>query len=139
MQVIHTGLTGTASPQQTLDDLVELFHARGVDPLVRYTSAVPLLKSLALLDMGRPEGLASLFRRRQSDLLAGFAIDCDLLSGRPTREHRDAFDQSVEWMRCYFDPSTNNALLLSHASTLAQDQPVHGKNSRGLGRFLRSS
>jgi len=139
MRSTHSRFTEMASPQQILDDLVELFHADGVDPLVRYTSAVPLLKSLALLDMGRPEGLASLFRRRQSDLLAGFAIDCDLLPGSPTREHRDAFDQSVEWMRCYFDPSTDNALLLSHACTLAQDQPVHGKNSRGLGRFLRSS
>jgi len=128
-----------ASPQQTLDELVELFHADGLDPLVRHISAVPLLKNLALFDSARPVGLASLFRRRQSDLLAGFAVDCDLLPGNTTREHREAFGQSVEWMRCYFDLSADNTLLLSHACTLAQDQPTHAKYSRGLGRFLRRS
>jgi hypothetical protein len=128
-----------ASPQQILDDLVELFHADGIDPLVRHMSAVALLKSLTVLDMEKREGLASIFVRRQSDLLAAFAVDCNLLPSSPARRHKEAFGQSIEWMRCFFDPSTDNALLLGHACTLAQDEPVQGTGSRGLRRFLKST
>ena len=70
MGFIDTGITEMASPQQMLDDLVELFHADGMDPLVRHMSAVALLKSLTVLDLEKREGLASIFVRRQSDLLA---------------------------------------------------------------------
>jgi hypothetical protein len=66
-------------------------------------------------------------------------VHCDLLPGSPAREHREAFGQSVEWMRRYFDPSADNALLFSHMCTLTQNQPAHPNYSRGLGRFLRSN
>jgi hypothetical protein len=75
--------TEMASAQQTLDELVELFHADGLDPFVRHISAVPPLKSLAVFDMGRPEGLASVFTG--GDLLAGFAVECALFPGSPAR------------------------------------------------------
>jgi hypothetical protein len=136
MRFAHTGFREMPSPQQILDDLVELFHADEADPLVRHISAVSLVKTLALFDMETREALASIFLRRQSDLLAGFAVDCDLLLSSPAREYKEAFAQSIEWMRCYFDPLTDQALLLSHACTLAQDKPAHGMGSRGLRRFL---
>ena len=121
-----------ASPQQILDDLVQLFHSDRGEPLVRYIAGVSLVKSLTVLVMEKREQLRPIFFRRQSDLLAGFAVDCDLLPGNPAQRHKEAFGEAVEWMRCYFDPLADEGLLLSHASTLAQDQPACGKSSRGL-------
>jgi hypothetical protein len=94
---MDTGLTDMASPQQVLDDLVELFHADRIDALVRHIFAISPLKRFAPIDMPKREGLDSIFLRRQSDLLAGFAVDYDLFSGNPARRHKIAFNESVEW------------------------------------------
>jgi hypothetical protein len=97
---MDTGLTEMASPQQVLDDLVELFHADRIDALVRHIFPVSLLKRLAPIDVPKREGLDSIFLRRHSDLLAGFAVDYDLFPGNPAGRHKIAFNESVEWIRC---------------------------------------
>jgi hypothetical protein len=91
MRFTHTGITEMAFPHQILDDLVDLFRADRIDPLVRHISAAALLKSLTVLDMEKREALASIFVRRQSDLLAAFAVGCNLLPSSPARRAQGSF------------------------------------------------
>lgn len=50
-----------ASPQQILDDLVQLFHSDRGEPLVRYIAGVSLVKSLTVIVMEKREQLRPIF------------------------------------------------------------------------------
>jgi len=66
---------------------------------------------------------------------ADFAGACHLLPGSSTQEYKAAFDESVEWMRCYFNPAVQDPFLLEQSSTRAQNRQSVGKKPRGMRRF----